>query len=137
MQRILFRFLARFFVFAATYVAAVIMLLVMQAHREDGFAILLGGYLLAGAAAAAWIAAVVACRRVNDALTRFVLQIATMTAIFVALGYGMVVTVLESITHGQAGPLFSITVSVAIAAVADGAFGAWLDRASAEPRENN
>lgn len=89
--------------------------------------IVVGGIIVAGGAAASWLVGAILSRRLDSGWMRWVGHVAATSIIFFAFGS----IILLALGLGDAvGIVFSFVGIMMVAAMADGAVGAWFDHRS-------
>jgi hypothetical protein len=122
-------YVCRFAIFSAVYAGVTL----CWASREGGhgaMGIVAGGIIFAGGAAVAWSVGAIISRLLHHTVMGWVTHTCSVIIIFHLLSL-LVLLVLGGL--GAAGTFdFTFTGIVAIAAMADGAVGAWFDRPKVE-----
>jgi hypothetical protein len=119
-------YIIRFFVYAAVYSGATLAWLASVAGFA-GLGILAAGIVLAGGAAAAWIAAVIIGRQIPTIGVRFIVHVLATVLIFLALS-ALILFLLDFDASHENDIVRGFTIIVAVAAIADGALAAWRER---------
>src|SRR5215510_9807870 len=117
----------RFFTFVAIY-CAIVLWWANAAWGHGVEAIFISGLITLGAAAVAWIAAIVAARSAAAPLARFAVHVVVVVVLSTAMSMLIHLVLWPSVPYGLMQDfVLRFGGIVAIAAIADGAVGLWND----------